>query len=121
MPIQGRADSQIKVRGHRTDLSEIEKCVLDIPIIDRVAVMVYKPNEPAQKILCYFTLKADPRKNGKIKEHDNGKCFSGLSLKEDLKTVLPEYMLPNALIKLKSMPLLANGRLKWFTRIYVTK
>ena len=94
---------------------------MDIPIIARVAVMVYKPNEPAQKILCYFTLKADPKNHGKIKEHDKGKCFSGLSLKEELKTVLPEYMLPNALIKLKSMPLLVNGRLKWFTRIYVTK
>ena len=88
--------------------------MLDIPIIDRVAVMVYKPNEPAQKILCYFTLKANPGTNGMIKEHDNGKCFSGLSLKEELQTVLPEYMLPNALIKLKNMPLLVNGRLKRF-------
>ena len=95
--------------------------MLDIPIIDRVSVMVYKPNDPAQKILCYFTLKADPRKNEKLKEHDYGKYFSELSLKEELKTVLPEYMLPNALIKLKSMPLLVNGRLKRFTRIYVTK
>ena len=91
-------------------MSEIEKCVLDIPIIDRVSVMVYKPNEPAQKILCYFTLKVDPRENKMIKEHENGKCFSGFSLKEELKKILPEYMLPNALIKLKSMPLLVNGR-----------
>ena len=45
-----------------------------------------------------------------IKENDNVKCFSGLSLKEELKTVLPEYMIPNALIKLKSMPLLVNGK-----------
>jgi len=71
---------------------------------------VYKPNEPAQKILCYFTLKSDTGKNGVIKENDSEKCFSGLSLKEELKTVLPEYMIPNALIKLKSMPLLVNGK-----------
>jgi non-ribosomal peptide synthetase component F len=30
----GRSDSQIKVRGHRMDLSEIEKTVLDIPVFD---------------------------------------------------------------------------------------
>ena len=30
------------------DLSEIEKSVRDIPIVDRVAILVYKPNEPTQ-------------------------------------------------------------------------
>jgi acyl-CoA synthetase (AMP-forming)/AMP-acid ligase II len=92
------------------DLTEIEKCVLDIPVVDRVSVMVYKPYEPTQKILCYFTLKSNQTNNktGRKEEKENG--FTELSLKEKLKTVLPEYMMPNTLIKLKGMPLLVNGR-----------
>ena len=112
MSFQGRADSQIKVRGHRTDLSEIEKSVLDIAVVDRVSVIVYKPNEPTQKILCYFTLKTSQMNNktGMKEENENG--FTEITLKEKLKVVLPEYMMPNALIKLKGMPLLVNGRCK---------
>ena len=91
------------------DLSEIEKSVLDNPVIDRVSVIVYKPYEPTQKILCYFTLKPTTMNNktGKTDENENG--FTELSLKEKLKTVLPQYMMPNTLIKLKGMPLLVNA------------
>ena len=94
------------------DLSEIEKSVLDIPEVDRVSVMAYKPYEPTQKILCYFTLKPTQTNNktGRKQENENG--FTELSLKEKLKTVLPEYMMPNTLIKLKGMPLLVNGKFK---------
>ena len=55
-----------------------------------------------------------------IKENDNVKCFSGLSLKEELKTVLPEYMIPNALIKLKSMPLLVNGKIWKYALLHLS-
>ena len=78
------------------DLSEIEKSVRDIPIVDRVAILVYKPNEPTQKILCYFTVKSNQEDE---KETKNGlkNGFTELSLKEKLQTVLPEYMMPNGI------------------------
>ena len=91
------------------DLSEIKKSVRDIPIIDRVSVIVYNPNEPMQKILCYFTLKSNEMSEKKTKiGFENG--FTEVSLKEKLKIVLPDYMMPNALIRLKAMPLLVNGK-----------
>merc|ERR1719511_87328 len=89
----GRADSQIKVRGHRMDLSEIEKAVLDNHMIDRVAVIVYKPNEPTQKVLCYFTLKSTPINQKVCEKAKKEKEFTGTKLKENLKTVLPDYMM----------------------------
>merc|ERR1719369_784675 len=52
---EGRLDAQIKVRGHRVDLSEVEKAVTDVPGIKKCAVLCYKPGEPQQKVLCYFT------------------------------------------------------------------
>ena len=91
------------------DLSEIEKSVREITIIDRVSVIVYNPNETMQKILCYFTLKSNHVNGMKTKnEFENG--FTELSLKEKLKIVLPDYMMPNTIIMLKAMPLLVNGK-----------
>ena len=107
--MQGRNDSQIKVRGHRVDMSEIEKAVQNIPSVDRMAILTYRPNEPMQKVICYFTVAKNQSCNGKeIKK--NGNVLTELSLKENLKTVLPEYMMPNFVFKLTALPLLVNGK-----------
>lgn len=45
---EGRVDSQIKIRGHRVDLMEVEKVVAKIPDIDKVVVLCYKPGELSQ-------------------------------------------------------------------------
>lgn len=47
---EGRTDSQIKVRGHRVDLSEVEAAILKLPNsgIDKLAVLCYKPGENEQ-------------------------------------------------------------------------
>ena len=107
--IQGRNDTQIKVRGHRVDMSEIEKAVQNIPSVDRVAILTFKPNEPMQKVLCYFTVAKNQSSNGKVIK-ENGNILTELSLKENLKTVLPEYMMPNFIFKLTALPLLVNGK-----------
>lgn len=52
---EGRCDSQVKVRGHRVDLSEIEKAVVCLQGVDKAVILCYKPNEAAQKVLCFFT------------------------------------------------------------------
>lgn len=48
---EGRVDSQIKVRGHRVDLTEVEKAISRIPEIDGVVVLCYKPGELSQVLL----------------------------------------------------------------------
>lgn len=54
---EGRVDSQIKVRGHRVDLTEVEKAISRIPEIDGVVVLCYKPGELSQVLLIrYFFL-----------------------------------------------------------------
>lgn len=45
---EGRTDSQIKVRGHRVDLSEVEAALAKIPQIHKIAVLTYKPGEIEQ-------------------------------------------------------------------------
>jgi hypothetical protein len=53
--MQGRVDSQIKVRGHRVDMLEIERTVTKEPRVKAACVICYKSGEPTQKVLCYFT------------------------------------------------------------------
>lgn len=45
---EGRTDSQVKVRGHRVDLSEVERAVAAVPGIDKSVVLCYRPGEIEQ-------------------------------------------------------------------------
>jgi len=48
---EGRTDSQIKVRGHRVDLTEVETAVHKLPAdlgIEKLTVLCYKPGETEQ-------------------------------------------------------------------------
>lgn len=47
---EGRTDSQIKVRGHRVDLTEVEAAIQKLPNIeiDKLTVLCYKPGETEQ-------------------------------------------------------------------------
>jgi acyl-coenzyme A synthetase/AMP-(fatty) acid ligase len=55
---EGRTDSQIKVRGHRVDLTEVETAMqkLSDSSIDKLAVLCYKPGETEQVrfVSCSF-------------------------------------------------------------------
>ena len=43
--------------GHRVDLSEIQAAVEKINGVEKAVVLCYKPNEPGQKVICFFTAK----------------------------------------------------------------
>lgn len=45
---EGRADSQIKVRGHRVDMNEVEMAVKKIKGVDKVTVICYHAGEVDQ-------------------------------------------------------------------------
>ena len=45
---EGRADSQIKVRGHRVDLNEVNAVVNHLEEVSFATVLCYKPGEPEQ-------------------------------------------------------------------------
>ena len=93
---QGRSDSQVKVRGHRVELLEIERAVRNVKQVASACVLCYKPGEIVQKLLCYYSTKEN--------------CFlPEPKLEIILSNTLPDYMMPK-LIKLYSLPLLVNGK-----------
>lgn len=88
---EGRTDSQVKIRGHRVDLSEVERAMSSIPGVDKCVVLCYKPGELEQALLAFVT------------------GIPAATVQERLSTVLTDYMRPHV-VALDSIPLLVNGK-----------
>ena len=89
----GRNDNQIKIRGFRVELGEIEQKLSTIHGIDQ-AVVVY---DSEQKLLHAF-LAAD------------GQDFRGSELLEQARLMLPVYMLPASYNRVEIFPLSTSGK-----------
>ncbi len=92
--ILGRLDSQVKLRGLRIELSEIEELITAQPHIKKSAVIIRKIG--GQDNLCaYFT--ADTK-------------IDIDALRDELKNHLTHYMVPTAYLQIDEMPVTANGK-----------
>ncbi|RMQ41954.1 hypothetical protein ALQ04_04971, partial [Pseudomonas cichorii] len=96
----GRIDHQVKIRGLRIELGEIEARLNEHPEVREAHVIDI--DGPSGKQLVAYWVANDPSRD-----------VAGLRdvLKEHLKTVLPDYMVPTHLLPLSVMPLTANGKL----------
>lgn len=96
---EGRTDSQIKIRGYRVDLSEIEKNVLSIDGIDKAIVLCYHAGDLDQALLAFVT-------------PDKEICHMSFAMQVEnlLKSKLVDYMVPQIII-IDSVPLLVNGKI----------
>ena len=96
--ILGRSDSQIKSRGYRIELGEIETAVHALPGIQEAAVVAFDGGGfEGAAIGCAYVPSAD---------HE----LSPLSLKKQLASVLPHYMVPACWMPLQHMPRNGNGK-----------
>ncbi|HEY4423385.1 MAG TPA: amino acid adenylation domain-containing protein [Pyrinomonadaceae bacterium] len=91
----GRADHQVKVRGHRVELGEIEAVLAAHPGVRQAIVTARRGESEDVRILAYLV--------GASMPHDE--------LRAALRKKLPEYMLPSAFVFLKALPLTPNGKI----------
>lgn len=94
----GRRDHQVKIRGHRIELGEVETVLAEQPAV-RECVVVARP-DPAggQRLIGYFVAA--------------GPGAAGIpALRAQLAERLPEYMLPAALVAVESLPRTPSGKL----------
>lgn len=92
----GRIDDQIKIRGFRVELSEIEAVLLEQPTIRASAVRVVH-NGGLQELAAYIVC-------------DQGDAIDRGAVAEGLRARLPDYMIPKYLDVLEEMPQLTSGK-----------
>jgi amino acid adenylation domain-containing protein len=98
----GRTDFQIKIRGHRIELAEVEEAVKRHPAVLDVVVVGYEPTPQDRQLAAYVV----PRTlaGGGVEGLD------AAALRSFLKSSLPDYMVPAAFMLLESLPLSSTGK-----------
>ncbi len=94
----GRTDHQVKLRGFRSELGEIETALLSQPEVAQACVIV-REDHPGQQQLVGYAVPAV------------GHELSAAALRKTLGAHLPEYMVPAAIVVLDTLPLTPNGKL----------
>ncbi len=92
----GRSDHQLKIRGYRVELEEIENALSSILGVSQNCVL-YKDKSANKYLACYYMLK--------------NKELSKKTILEKLSNKLPEYMIPSVLVEVEEFKLTANGKL----------
>ena len=116
----GRIDQQVKIRGHRIELSEIEIALTSLEGIKQ-AVVLAREDVPGEKRLVAYVLLPDHEAANFEVYPVEGKFISGNQLavpksitdafKAALKLELPEYMVPNEVVVIKEFPLTPNYKI----------
>lgn len=96
----GRADRQIKIRGFRVELSDIENTLLQLEHV-KEAVVVYESSENRHKLKAFLILE---------NAHVN---FNIGTMKSQLYDMIPDYMIPAEIYTLNAMPLTGNGKVDY--------
>lgn len=96
---QGRADFQVKLRGHRIELGEIETVINSFDGIRQSIVVLVQINSSDKKLVAYYTLRDD------VDEIDVN------DLKKLVGEKLPNYMMPNIFREIDVFPLTDNGKI----------
>ena len=95
--ILGRIDGQVKVRGVRIELSEIEAALLQHTAVQQAVASVWEPETGDKRLAAYVVVKP-------------GHEFQSHELRAFLKERLPEAMIPSSFTQIESIPLTPNGK-----------
>ncbi len=94
----GRIDHQVKVRGFRIELNEINEVIAAQSWVGE-SLVVLREDEPGDKRICaYLSLACEQEKPQEM-------------LKQVIAQKLPEYMMPSAFVVLEKLPLTPNGKI----------
>ena len=95
-----RNDKQVKVRGHRIELEEIEYRLTEHPGIRQSVVIVREDQTGDARLVAYFVTQS-------------GQTVTASDLRQALRAFLPVYMIPQHFIELGRMPTTDNGKIEY--------
>ncbi len=90
----GRADQQVKVRGHRIELGELRAALAGLDGVEQAVVLAREDRPGDKRLVGYITGTADPAR-----------------VRSALAERLPAYTIPAAVVVLEALPLTVNGKL----------
>ncbi|MCA1568672.1 MAG: amino acid adenylation domain-containing protein [Acidobacteria bacterium] len=93
----GRADHQVKVRGHRIELGEVEAALAAHPSVRESAVVLGEDTAGEARLVAYVVAKASVE-------------TAGDELRRFLQEKLPAFMIPAVFVRLDALPLMPSGK-----------
>ncbi|MDB6000043.1 MAG: Non-ribosomal peptide synthetase component [Rhizobacter sp.] len=100
LAFRGRGDRQVKVRGHRVELGEIENTLLQHPQL-REATVALRAGAQGDPLLVAYIVPADDAPDAAVLAR---------TARDFAAERLPDYQVPAAVVVLESLPLTANGK-----------
>ena len=93
----GRIDAQVKLRGFRVELAEIESVLMQCPSVQSAVVAVREDIPGIQQLAAYLIPQQD-------------RAFDESAAKSYLRSRLPAYMMPSCYVTLEEFPTLPSGK-----------
>ena len=94
---RGRKDKQVKVRGYRIELAEIETALMKHSAVRDAAVITDDAGERDKSLIAFVVCKNDEN-------------LSGKTIRQFLQKHLPNYMIPAETVFVSNIPLTENGK-----------
>ena len=93
----GRKDFQVKIRGHRIEVPEVEMALLNVSAVKQAVVVPWEDNGGAKRLVAYVVFRP-------------GQALTVRELRGFLKEKLSRYMLPASIVTLDILPLTPSGK-----------
>lgn len=97
LQLLGRLDSQLKVRGFRIEPGEIEATLLEHPDVAAAAVAAKGSTAEDRRIVAYIVAGTDAARDWQLRAW--------------LRSRLPDYMVPNVIVRLRELPRTSSGKI----------
>jgi len=100
----GRNDDQVKVRGYRVELLDIQAHLEELPGVQAAAVIALDVGGGDNKVVAYLAMP----------DSEAARMIGGArvqAIRDDLMDRLPAYMIPMHFVEIPKLPLTANGKL----------
>ncbi|MFC9897769.1 amino acid adenylation domain-containing protein [Nocardia sp. NPDC127579] len=91
---RGRGDEQVKIRGYRIELGEVRAALAVAADTEHTAVLVREDRPGDRRLVGYVAGAADER-----------------AVRDHMRELVPEFMVPAAIVSIDALPLTANGKL----------
>jgi amino acid adenylation domain-containing protein len=93
----GRQDHQVKIRGHRVELGEVEAAISELPPVRVAAAAAHLGADGVKQLVGYVVLdSADPDDLAQ--------------LGDELRRQVPDFLVPTAWVRLDELPMNSNGK-----------